>query len=201
MNQNTRKMVIAAIMTAIIILLVLTPLGYITLPMVAITIVTIPACIGAMMLGPWYAIYFGVVFGLTSWFRAMTTGAGILTPLFVNPLISVLPRIFVPLAAWGAYRLMNKILRTNKGNIGKTSVSGVVAGVIGAAVNTVLVAAAFYFFGYDQFVGLYPLDQGGFIVTIAALFLPNGIPEAIASGVICGAVMLALTKFEKGRTA
>lgn len=66
---------------------------------------------------------------------------------FLNPLVSVLPRVLAGLAAYGAYRLFAKIFR-KAGKFFKDSFSLGVGGAVGAISNTVLVVFALYVFRF-----------------------------------------------------
>ena len=68
-NQSlkTSKLVMAAMFTAIILIMSFTPyLGYIPLGFMNATIIHIPVIIGAIILGPVYGGFLGGIFGLTS---------------------------------------------------------------------------------------------------------------------------------------
>ena len=67
---------------AILLLLALTPLGYIRTPILNITILTVPIAIGAIALGPTAGAVLGFVFGLTSAWSAISGGGGMTTLLF-----------------------------------------------------------------------------------------------------------------------
>ncbi len=74
-TTGTRYMVELALMSAIIIVMALTPLGYIKTPVLSITLLTIPVAVGAMILGPKGGAFLGAVFGATSFAQAIS-GAG-----------------------------------------------------------------------------------------------------------------------------
>jgi len=64
--KKTQKLVLAAVLTALILLLAFTPIGYLRVGAFSITFLMIPVAIGAMLLGKWYGLYLGLVFGITS---------------------------------------------------------------------------------------------------------------------------------------
>ena len=65
-TNKVHKMTLTAILMAIILVMSFTPLGYLRVGPVAITFLTIPVVIGAVLLGPWYGAFLGAVFGATS---------------------------------------------------------------------------------------------------------------------------------------
>lgn len=60
------------LLTGILLLMSFTPLGYIKLPGLAISFLTIPVGLGAMLIGPMAGLWLGFVFGATSFYQAMT---------------------------------------------------------------------------------------------------------------------------------
>ena len=72
---TTKYMVELAAMIAIIIIMAFTPLGYIKLPGLTITFLTIPVAVGAIILGPVGGLICGLTFGLTSLYQAVTGGS------------------------------------------------------------------------------------------------------------------------------
>ena len=67
-NFDTKFMVELALMIAIIIIMSLTPLGYIRTPGLSITLLTVPVAVGAVLLGPTGGAICGLAFGLTSFY-------------------------------------------------------------------------------------------------------------------------------------
>jgi len=94
---TTKYMVELAAMIAIIIIMAFTPLGYIKLPGLTITFLTIPVAVGAIILGP----VCGLTFGLTSLYQAVTGGSVFTFALFnLNPVFTIILTI-VPRALEG----------------------------------------------------------------------------------------------------
>ena len=102
-RRNTRTLTLLSVFSAIILLMTFVPqIGYISFaPSVAMTLIHIPVLIGVFLLPKKYSWILGLVFGLSSLIKAATAPVGFLDPAFVNPLVSVLPRvIFAIVAAW-----------------------------------------------------------------------------------------------------
>ena len=62
-------MVQLAVLIAIMLILAFTPLGYLRIGPLAISLMTIPVVIGAMILGPAGGAVLGLVFGLKSFYQ------------------------------------------------------------------------------------------------------------------------------------
>jgi uncharacterized membrane protein len=100
---NTRRIVIAGVLSAIAILLGWTRIGYIPVPNLAAnaTIMHVPAIIGGVLEGWLVGGIVGLIFGLSSF--ALAT-----IPLFKNPLIAIVPRLFIGVTAYLAYRAIRQ---------------------------------------------------------------------------------------------
>jgi uncharacterized membrane protein len=183
---TTRRLVITAMLIAISIVLSipigvgpLTSLGFITLgPAIAFTFVHVPAIIGAVLEGPVVGAIVGLAFGLFSLFLAGQQPAGSPNAIFVDPVISVLPRIFIGPVAWLVYRAL----------LGAGPTAALVgAGVAGTLTNTILV------------IGAIALRLGvPFFATLASVSV-NVVIEVIVASVIVLAVVSALRGYSGGR--
>ncbi|HSW35263.1 MAG TPA: ECF transporter S component, partial [Candidatus Limnocylindrales bacterium] len=125
MKLSTRKIVISGILGAISILLGVTRLGFIPVPTPAghATVMHIPVILGAVLEGPVVGLLTGAIFGL---FSFLQPGA----PFFADPLVSVLPRLFIGPVSFLVYASTKKI---------NTVLACILAGAFGSATNTVLV--------------------------------------------------------------
>ena len=65
-NPKIRQMVQLSILTALLLVLAFTPIGYLRLGPFSITFMPVPVVIGAILLGPGGGAFLGLVFGLTS---------------------------------------------------------------------------------------------------------------------------------------
>lgn len=82
---NTKYMVELALMVAVILVMSLTPLGYIRTPGLSITLLTVPVAVGAIILGPVGGLICGLAFGLTSFYQCFVGGAMGTVLLGINP--------------------------------------------------------------------------------------------------------------------
>jgi len=158
LNLSVRKIVISGILGAISILLGVTRLGFIPVPTPAghATIMHIPVILGAILEGPVVGLITGAIFGL---FSFLQPGA----PFFADPLVSILPRLFIGPVAYLVYFLTKRI------NI---ILAYALAGAFGAATNTVLVMTMATWRGY------LPAEVS---ISIGVL---HGIPELIVAAIL-----------------
>lgn len=128
---NTRRIVISGVLGAIAILLGWTRIGYIPVPNIAgsATIMHIPVIIGAVLEGPLVGTILGAIFGLSSFFLAAD-------PIFKDPLVAIVPRLFIGVTSYFAYVAVKKSNRTL--NLGMVAIVGILAGLF---VHTLLSSA------------------------------------------------------------
>lgn len=112
---NVRKLAIIGVLGAISTVLGLTPLGFIPVGPTRATIMHIPVIIGAILEGPVVGGFVGLIFGLFSIFQAVTSPTPV-SFVFLNPLVSVLPRVLIGITTYYIYKSLNKI--GNKKTVG-----------------------------------------------------------------------------------
>ncbi len=201
-RNHIKRLTITGMLSAIIIIMVYTPLGMITIGPISTTFAHVPILIGLLVEGPVVGLVLALVFGAASMVRAYISPTGLLSVFFQDPLISIIPRLFIPLTAWLFYKLLKKVLPDTKA---MTKVAWAGAGLIGSLTNTVLVLAGLYLLharGLIEKINQSALtqytNQPGQLL-FYAVALPNGIPEAIVTMVLVPAVLAAITAMKKRR--
>lgn len=180
----TRRLALTGAFAALVIVLGITKLGFITIgPTVSITILHVPVILIVMLSGLPEGLFVGATFGLLSLIQASMNPSTLLDPLFVNPLFSVVPRMLVAVVAWGVWKLLNMIPRMPK------AISAGLTGFISTLAHTLMVIGFIYLFK-----GAYireALGGVGYFGFIAMLGM-NVIFEALAATIICVAVYTGL---------
>lgn len=197
-----RRMVVTAMFAAITALLAFTPIGMITLPppLPAVTLVHLPVILAALVEGPLVGVGVGSIFGLCSLIRAWGSGMVGLTLFFRDPLVSVVPRMIIPLTAWGTYTLWKRVVK-RKGIADKVGAG--IASAVGAVTNTVLcLGMIVILYGGDLTVLVNNLISGGNTGAaylnnagawlVAVVGLPNGLAEAAVAAVLVPMVKIAV---------
>ena len=105
---NVRRMTIVGVLGAISIVLGMTPLGFIPVGPTRATIMHIPVIIGAIMEGPIVGGLIGLIFGLFSMFQAITNPTPV-SFVFLNPLVSLVPRILIGIVSYYIYTLSRNL--------------------------------------------------------------------------------------------
>ncbi len=184
-----RKLVITGALGALAVFLGITRLGLIPwFSGASLTVMHIPAIIGAIVEGPFVGLGIGAIFGIVSLIQANMPN-GIVDVLFRDPLVSVLPRVLFPLAAWLVYYLVSKW---------KKIPAIILAAVTGSLVHTALVLTMIALTkGSGLLVGAEP---GVTLWTmLGAIFIANGLPEAAAAGILTTIVVASWLGFSSGK--
>ena len=176
---STRKMAIAGMLSAISIVLAVTPWGYLAIPGIPaqITIMHVPLLIGVLVEGLAVGLPTGLIFGVSSLILAITQPRPLsLDPLFANPLVSVLPRLLVALVTWGVWRLItrNKTLTGTRNNVAILTAAGV-----GSMANTVLVLGMLYICYGARVAEMMQVAPGVVPALLGGIALTNGVPEMV----------------------
>lgn len=194
------NLTLTAIFLAIIIVMSFTPIGYLKVGTIEISLLAIPVAMGAALLGVGGGALLGLAFGVTSLIQCFGMSA-FGTALFgINPALTVIlcivPRILVGVASALVYKMLkNKNVQAN--------VSSLASFLTAAVVNTVLFVGLFIvFFGNtDFYAGLETqFATTGVIAFFAAFVGVNGIVEAVASALVGGALGTVIKKIEKQKT-
>ena len=130
---SLQKKVATAMMITLTIILATTPLGTIRLPLVSVTIAHAPVLITTILLGLYPGLWVALSFGLLSLFLAITTPTSLMSPFFMNPLVSIFPRILIPITAYFAYKISCKIFASTKK---KEIISIGISVIVGNLTNT-----------------------------------------------------------------
>lgn len=181
---GTRQIAIIGMLSAVSIVLGSTGFGFIPLPMAKATIMQIPVIIGAILEGPVVGIAVGLIFGIFSIVQNLTN-PNILSFAFLNPLVSVLPRMLIGITTYYVYK---KIFIKN--DLVKTGISA----AVGSLTNTVGVLGMIYLLYAAQYAQAKDIAVNTAAKVIFGIALTNGVPEAIVAVVITIPVVLAVKK-------
>jgi len=193
---SVRRIAVAGIFSAFTIVLTLIPsLGYIPIPPFSITTMHIPVIIAAVLDGPLTGAFVGLMFGLSSLYTAATIFSGMpVAPFFLNPLVSVMPRILIGIVAYYVFALLKKLIR-NK------TVSIVGAALGGTLTNTVGVLGMIYLLyaqEYVEAVGATTVGKSALAIIFSGAIV-NMLVEIAAASLISVPVVLAVQKISDTR--
>ncbi len=183
---NTRQLTVIGMLSSISIILGVTGLGFIPIPPLKATIMHVPVIIGAILEGPLVGAMVGLIFGVFSIIQAITTP----TPLsfaFMNPIVSILPRILIGISVYYTYNAISK--KAKHLGIG-------VAAIIGSFTNTIGVLGMIYVIYLGPYAKALNLSVGAAKKGIMAIAITHGVPEAILSVIITVSVVTAVNKIK-----
>ena len=170
---GVRQIVVAGILGGIAIFLGATQLGFIPVPNLSgnATIMHVPAILGGALEGPVVGVIAGGIFGIFSFVQAEV-------PFFRDPLVSILPRLFIGIVAWIAFVSLRRW---------SVDLAAAAAGVLGSFANTVGVVGMALLLGYLPLAAVVPI-------------LPQAIAEAVIAAVVTVVVVRGVLLVRSGRT-
>jgi len=192
-NFDTKQLTMLGLLTAVLLLMAYTPLGYLNIGPLAITLNIIPVALAAITLGPAGGAVMGGVFGLTSFLQCIGVGgsSAMGVVLFgINPFFAFLQR-FIPRVLDGL--LLGYLFRWMR-NIFNVQISCFITGFFSAFFNTVFfMTALILLFGNTDYMR--EMIAGKNIILFVCTFVGiNAVFEMIASTIITGLVGFALFK-------
>lgn len=200
-SANTRRILRLTQLSVLVALLLIfgfTSIGYIKIGVIEITLNVIPVAIAAIVLGPSAGAICGAVFGLTSFWQAVSGmsafGAALvaINPIFTL-IICLIPRILEGLLTGLIFKGLSKVCKGN-------SVPCAVSSLCCPLLNTLLFVGSFLllFSRTDFFASLYSQSAANNILAFFAWFVGlNGAVEAVAGFVISSAASKALLTANK----
>ena len=192
-GNRSRSTTLLGLLTAILMVLSMTPLGYLNIGPLAISFNMIPVAVGAAALGPMGGAVLGAVFGMTSFLQCLGIGGSSAMGVIlshINPFLAFVQR-FVPRLVTGflvgyVYRGVRKFF--------KAGIAGGAAGFCAALLNTVLfMGALVLLFGNTQY--LTDLMAGRNVIVFICTFVGvNAVFEMLAATAVTGALCATLEK-------
>jgi uncharacterized membrane protein len=188
-QKRNRMLAGTAALSALTVIFSFTRLGMIPwFSGASITICHIPAILAAILFGLPSGLIVGGVFGVSSLILAATQGTG-LDVFFVNPLVSVLPRLTLPVVVYLLNSMFVKISEKNEK----------FPYIIGVGITAFLGTMFHSFFVLSMLAIL--AEEVTFKMVLAVL-VGNSLLESAASVIVCVAVMavkLGANKTQKSK--
>lgn len=200
-RTNTHWMTQMALLTALLLVLYYTPLGYLQVGPLSMSFLTIPVAIGGMTLGPVGGTLLGLVFGLTSFLDALAgksaMGAALVS---VSPVatfvVCVGARVLMGFCSAMLFAAAKKLMPKRE----KTACA--IGAVAAPMLNTVffmgLLVLLFYGSDYVQNLAA-SLGAGNPLMFIVLLVGVQALVEWVACGVLATAVSVPLRRYMKNQ--
>ena len=198
-TSGTRRLTQLALLAALLLVMNFTPLGYLQVGPLSMSLMSIPVAIGAMLMGPVDGAILGGVFGATSFLQAVQGTSAMGAALFAySPVgsfvVCFVARVLVGLCCGLVYQGMRKILP------GKEKVCAAVGGFSAAFLNTVFFMGflVLLFYGSPYGQGLVAaLGVSNPLAFVVAVVGVQAIVEWAACCVVAAAVTVPLRKYLK----
>ena len=198
-TSGTRRLTQLALLAALLLVMNFTPLGYLQVGPLSMSLMSIPVAIGAMLMGPVDGAILGGVFGATSFLQAVQGTSAMGAALFAySPVgsfvVCFVARVLVGLCCGLVYQGMRKILP------GKEKVCAAVGGFSAAFLNTVFFMGflVLLFYGSPYVQGLVEaLGVSNPLAFVVAVVGVQAIVEWAACCVVAAAVTVPLRKYLK----
>lgn len=188
-KAKTYQLTLMSIIVSLLIIQTFIPIfGYIPLGPIDVTIVHITVILSAVLFGLKFGTIIGGVWGLLSMARAFfqTTPFNI---VLLNPLISVVPRLFVGFISAVLFNFL-------KDRLPKTLTYTLIA-AIGSLTNTILVLGNIYFFASEKYANALGITESSLLGALGTIFLTNGVIEIVVAIIILPVLASALEKIVK----
>jgi len=184
---KTRKLAVIGLLAPISITMGLTGLGFIPTPLFKITIMHLPVIIAGIIEGPFVGGVVGLIFGLFSVYQNVTAPT-VVSFVFMNPLVSVIPRILIGIIPYYMYKVVK--IKSEPVRVG-------ISAFIGSLTNTVGVLGMIYVLYAEPYAKAKELNPDTIFKTLATVAGTNGIIEAVAAVIIVTPVVLAVKRLYK----
>ncbi|WP_137664351.1 ECF transporter S component [Enterococcus hulanensis] len=204
-EKNVRSFTLTAMFLAIMIILAVTPLGFIPIGPINATTMHIPVIIASIVLGPRIGAGLGAVFGVISLARAtviITPMSFVFSPFIANPLtnqgdwraviVAIIPRILIGVVPYFVYKGLHRLMKEKV-----RPVSLFIAGVAGSLTNTILVMNLIFFFFKDSYANVLQVTADAVYGVILGIIFGSGLVEAIVAGIATMGVSAVLLRLMK----
>lgn len=182
---TTQKLILAGMLLALMIAMEALGIGILPLPGAKATILHLPVVIGTVTGGLAVGLILGTAFGVISFVNALTKPV-LLSPFFLNPMISIVPRMLIPVAVYAGYMLLRRAK--------KQDLRLFVAGALGSIANTFFVISILLLIYTNDLAATLKIEPSAVFGWGAGVALINGVPETLISAFLTWAIVKAVSK-------
>ena len=197
-NNTAAYLVKLGLLSAVIVLMAFTPLGYLKFGALSITFLVVPVTVGAIVLGPFGGMILGAIFGITSFVQCFGIDAFGTTLFAINPIFTFLccipTRMLMGLFAGLTFKAMSS---SKKKGVRISSVF--VTSALGPLFNTVffMTVLCLCFYNTEYLQGFVTSFHATNPVSFVILFVGiNGAIELAVNFVACSAASTAILSAE-----
>ncbi len=187
---TSKDIAVAALFLSLILLFVFVPINFMGIDVAFIPLIAI--FIAADVEGFGMGLFSGLCFGLASLTSAFLR-PGLLSPIFYNPLVSIVPRLIIPISAYFAFKLVKKLLK-NRSDDASTFIASTVSALCGVVTNTALVVSMMAAFNFGKTFGGVTIGKAFLVSLLGVNFVIELASCALITPIVCTALRLALGK-------
>lgn len=188
-RRKTLALAQNAILTALIVLMAFTPIGYLPLGPVKMTFIMVPVAVGAITLGEKSGAFLGLVFGITSFIQCFGLDLFGTTLFGINPvytfIMCIVPRVLMGYLCGVIYKFIARK---------KRKLALVIASFFAPVLNTVFfMSLLMIFFGNSDYI--MGIRNGADLLPFLVAFVGlNGVMEIVTTTVVAPPVASAIKK-------
>lgn len=182
--KDTRKLTFLGVMLALTVVFVaITAIPTVSASMALL--IFIPTIVTGITQGPKAGALMGFCAGVTTMLRAILAPLSPFDAFFINPLISILPRVFIGIIAYYIYKIVNAAFKNNA--VGE-KIAIIFGGAFGAITNTALVMTMLYFVYAKDIVDMLGASFKTFLISIITT---SAILECVIAAILTLPAVLA----------
>lgn len=191
-RKRTLFLVQNALLTALIVLMAFTPIGYLQIGVVKMTFIMVPVAVGAITLGEKSGAFLGLVFGITSFIQCFGLDLFGTTLFGINPvytfIMCIVPRVLMGYLCGVIYKFIA---------IKKRKPALVIASFFAPVLNTFFfMSLLMIFFGNSDYI--MGIRNGADLLPFLVAFVGlNGVMEIATTTVVAPPVASAIKKATK----
>ena len=188
-RRKTLALAQNAILTALIVLMAFTPIGYLPLGPVKMTFIMVPVAVGAITLGEKSGAFLGLVFGITSFIQCFGLDLFGTTLFGINPvytfIMCIVPRVLMGYLCGVIYKFIARK---------KRKLALVIASFFAPVLNTFFfMSLLMIFFGESDYI--MGIRNGAELLPFLVAFVGlNGVMEIVTTTVVAPPVASAIKK-------
>ena len=188
-RRKTLALAQNAILTALIVLMAFTPIGYLPLGPVKMTFIMVPVAVGAITLGEKSGAFLGLVFGITSFIQCFGLDLFGTTLFGINPvytfIMCIVPRVLMGYLCGVIYKFIARK---------KRKLALVIASFFAPVLNTFFfMSLLMIFFGKSDYI--MGIRNGAELLPFLVAFVGlNGVMEIVTTTVVAPPVASAIKK-------
>lgn len=193
--KTTRELTLNALFITVVLVMSLVPnFGIIQIGLIAIQVIHIPVIIAGLVLGFKSGVLNGFVFGVSTLIVALTRASSPFDLLFVNPLVSVLPRIIFGISIGALAGLLGNFIKNDIVKYGSVA-------FLSSLIHSIAVFIAVYVMIFVGDTALIPGQENAGVLfqVLAGIFTTNSLIEAAAAMIVVPPIVVALRKLKGNR--